>query len=422
MSSMRQLRKMAAIGGAVSLALCWPLAVGQIGQNVIEDGIAELNSDALKAEIVSYDRGYLSSTVTTRYTITDPVMAAQFEADGIPAEIIVNSEIKHGLIALSADSAMTNWTDVPLTLHTVTQLNGNTDFEFKLDSWHQVMEGDDGAMVLITPSTLKGQMTVLGQVNYDLNVPSIEVDFDSGEKLLVENVTSQGSGKKVNSFWIGDQAMNIEQMSVLDQQQMAQFNLKNAQYLYSAEYADTTQRVASKHTFNVGEVTVEQESLENLEVDFAFGDVDAVAFEQIVKMYQNSPMLTAEDLQQMIPYFDSLFSKGFYLSSDKIAMNIGDGEFSSQWKIVVPQGTDNVSQNPMKVMPALEGHFNSFMSHDLVEQYPSIKQMIDEGLIMEFVKQTDQGYQVKAEIKEGNIVFEGGQKVPLMSILLPFMM
>ncbi|MBA5763067.1 DUF945 family protein [Vibrio sp. 404] len=422
MSSMVQLRKFAAIGGAISLALCWPLAVGQIGQNVIEDSVAKLNSDALTAEIVSYDRGYLSSTVTTRYVVTDPVMAAQLEADGVPAEIVVNSNIQHGLISLSADSVMDNWTEIPLTLHTVTQLNGNTDFEFKLDNWHQSTEGEDGAMMLITPSTLKGHATVLGQVDYELTVPSIEVDFNSGEKLLVENVTGQGSGKKVNSFWIGDQMMKIEQMSVFDPQQTVQFNLKNGEYVYSAEYAETTERVASKHTVSVGEVTVEQESLENLEIDFAFGDLDAASFEQLVTLYQNSPMLTAQDLQEMIPYLDNLFSKGFYLSSDKISMNIGDGEFTSQWKLIVPQGTDNVSQDPMKVMPALQGHFDSFISNALVDQYPAIQQTIDEGVIMEFVKQTDQGYQVKAEIKEGNIVFEGGQKVPLMSLLLPFMM
>ncbi|GAB2662240.1 DUF945 family protein [Vibrio panuliri] len=422
MSSMRQLKKIAAIGGAISLALCWPLAVGQIGQNVIKDGVANLNSDAIKAEVVSYDRGYLSSTVTTRYVVTDPVMAEQLKADGVPAEIIVNSELSHGLFSLSADSVLANWSEMPLTLHTVTQLNGNTDFEFKLDTWRQSTEGEGGAMMLITPSTLKGHMTVLGQVDYQLDVPSIEVDFNSGEKLLIDKVSGQGSGKKVNSFWIGDQVMNIDKFSVTDPEQVTLFGFQNGEYQYSAEYAETTQRVASKHKISVGEVKVEQEHLDNLQVDFSFGDLDAVAFEQLVQLYQSSPMLTAQELQQMIPHMDNLFSKGFYLASDNITLNIGQGEFSSQWKLVVPQGTDNVSQNPMKVMPALQGHFDSFISNDLVEQYPAIKQTIDEGMIMEFVKQTDKGYQVKAEIKEGNIVFEGGQKVPLMSLFLPFMM
>ncbi|PNQ54052.1 DUF945 domain-containing protein, partial [Vibrio agarivorans] len=66
---MKNFKKLGAIGGAISLALCWPLAVGQIGQSIIENGIAEMNSDEIKAEIVSYDRSYLSSVVLTRYTV-----------------------------------------------------------------------------------------------------------------------------------------------------------------------------------------------------------------------------------------------------------------------------------------------------------------------------------------------------------------
>ena len=49
---MKQLRKIGAIGGAISLALCWPLAVGQIGQNAITDGVAKLNNSSNQAEIV----------------------------------------------------------------------------------------------------------------------------------------------------------------------------------------------------------------------------------------------------------------------------------------------------------------------------------------------------------------------------------
>ncbi|MGR5452384.1 DUF945 domain-containing protein, partial [Vibrio sp. PNB22_3_1] len=42
---MTQLKKLGAIGGVVALGLCWPLAVGQIGERVIEDAIADINDD-----------------------------------------------------------------------------------------------------------------------------------------------------------------------------------------------------------------------------------------------------------------------------------------------------------------------------------------------------------------------------------------
>ncbi|MDW3189852.1 DUF945 domain-containing protein, partial [Vibrio sp. Vb0932] len=56
---MQNLKKLGAIGGAISLALCWPLAVGQIGQSIIEDGIANMNDKMIKGEVVEYQRGYL---------------------------------------------------------------------------------------------------------------------------------------------------------------------------------------------------------------------------------------------------------------------------------------------------------------------------------------------------------------------------
>ena len=113
---MHQLKKYGAIGGAIALALCWPLAVGQIGQNVIKDGVAHLTNESLKAEVISYDRGYLSSEVTTRYTVDDPVLAKELELDGFPTEFIVNSHVSHGLLSLKAESTLEDSERFPLKL------------------------------------------------------------------------------------------------------------------------------------------------------------------------------------------------------------------------------------------------------------------------------------------------------------------
>ncbi|ETZ11353.1 hypothetical protein AJ90_21740 [Vibrio parahaemolyticus M0605] len=94
---MQNLKKLGAIGGAISLALCWPLAVGQIGQSIIEDGIANMNDKMIKGEVVEYQRGYLSSVVLTRYSVVDPELKTQFERDGLPIMFEVTSDVSHGL-------------------------------------------------------------------------------------------------------------------------------------------------------------------------------------------------------------------------------------------------------------------------------------------------------------------------------------
>ncbi len=420
---MHQLKKYGAIGGAISLAFCWPLAVGQIGHHVISDGIAHLNSGSLKAEIVSYERGYLSSEVQTRYTVADPELASQLELDGLPAEFLVNSHVSHGLISLKATSTLDNVETFPLTLTTITQLNGNTDYTLAMDNWHQSMEGDGGAMVSVTPSTLKGHVTVLGEVSYDLNIPSVEIDFNTGEKMLLSNMTGSGQGRKQNSFWLGEQEINIADMSVFDSGQTSLFTMKSGQYKFSSSLDDASKRVNSQHVVSATKLLMPEGEADNLIVDLEFGDLDSHSFEQLVNMYQNNPVLTAADVQAAIPDVETLFSKGFYLSMNKMAVTLDDkGQFESTWKITVPEGTSNVTQNPAMILPALTGNLDTFFSNGLVEQYPFIKQGIDEAMAMEFISQDDKGYQIRAELKDGNLVFENGQKIPLMAILLPAMM
>ncbi len=187
---MNQLKKYGAIGGAVALVLCWPLAVGQIGQQVVEDGVEQLNNEGIRAEVVSYDRSYLSSVAETRYQVEDLVLKEQLEVDGLPTEIVVKSEISHGLFSLTANSQITNFPDFPLTLKTVTQLNGNTEFELALGSW-SYQDQEQKVSMSISPAVATGTATVLGQLTFNANIPSIQLDFENGEQLTFKRFIRQ---------------------------------------------------------------------------------------------------------------------------------------------------------------------------------------------------------------------------------------
>lgn len=418
-----ELKKIGAIGGAVVLALCWPLAVGQIGQTVIQDGVAHLNSDSVKAEVIEYNRGYLSSTVRTRYTVTDTVLAEQLAIDGLPTEVVLNSDVSHGLFSLKAESVIENQAELPLTLNTITQLNGNTDYVVKMDNWNQVSEGPEGAIVSVTASTLKGHVSVLGDLTYQLDIPSVEVDFNSGEKVLLSGLSGQGEGKQINSFWIGEQTLKVNDASILDSDQSPLFSLSNSQYAFSSSFDEVAKTVSSQHVVDLKNLVTVDGDIDSVSIDLAFGGLDSVAFEHLVNLYQNNPMPTNADIDAAVPYVESLFSKGFYLAMNKMAVKLGEeSEFESNWQITVPQGTDNVAQNPAMILPALTGDLNTVFSNGLVAQYPFIKQGIDEAIVMELIEETDEGYQIQAQLKEGNLVFENGQQIPLMALLLPALM
>ncbi|MFW7525291.1 DUF945 family protein [Vibrio ostreicida] len=415
---MHQLKKYGAIGGAIALVVCWPLAVGQIGKNVINDSIGNMSSDVLKAEVVRYERGYLSSDVQTRYTILDPEFVRQLESDDLPTEIIVNSHVSHGILSLKAVSTLDNLEQLPLTLTTVTQLNGNTDYTLDLDNWHQSTQGDEGVMVSVTPSILKGHVSVLGEVSFDLDIPSVEIDFVGGEKMLLSGMSGTGLGRKQNSFWLGEQEINMAEMSILDAQQNTMLAIKNGQYLLSSSIDETSQRLHSQHVSTVEQIVMPQGTANDVVVDFELGDLDSVSFENILEVYQGSSKLGPEESEKVIPFVETLIEKGFYLSLNKMAVNFGnDSEFEGQIKVTLPEGTNSVMQNPMAMLQNLTGDLGASFSGGLVEQYPFIKQGVEDAVMMKFASKTDKGYQIQAQLKEGNLVFESGQKIPLMAIL-----
>lgn len=419
---MNTLKKWAAIGGAVSLAVCWPLAVGQIGQSIIEDGIAKLDSQSLKAEIISYERGYLSSVVTTRYTIIDPLIAEQFEADGLPVEFEMRSDLTHGLTSLDAQSELLGVETLPLTMSSTTQLNGNTDFTIAMDSWNLQSEVE-GVSISTAPMRVNGRATVLGDLNFEFDVPSIQVDFESGEELHLSHLKGTGQGKQQNGYWLGKQDIQMGELQLSDVDAQPIFGLYQSRYLGNTQLDAKGERLESQLSFKTNKLLMSDgNEAQNLNLDFSLKNLDRQAFDQVMAIYQNSPVLTEEDLGKILPHIDTLFDKGFAIAIDNLAMTLGEGKFENQWHLQIPQGTDKVTQDPMKIITAMQGDVHTYFSNELVTQYPFIQEGVDELLVMELLEQTEGGYQLKADIKEGKLVFENGQAFPLFSLLMPAMM
>ncbi|MCY9874574.1 DUF945 family protein [Vibrio barjaei] len=420
---MNQLKKYGAIGGAVALVLCWPLAVGHIGQQVVEDGVEQLNNEGITAEIVSYDRGYLSSNVETRYQVNDPVLKEQLEVDGLPTEVVVQSEISHGLFSLTANSHIQNYPDFPLALKTVTQLNGNTEFALSLDSWSY--QGDDAQKVSmsISPSVVTGTATVLGQLTFNANIPSIQLDFENGEQLTLTDLSANGVGKKEQGFWLGDQSVTLKNFTILDEMHTSILNIDDLGYTFKSSFDSEADRIDTQHIFSMSNMTYpDGGQLSDLKVDFALTSLDRESFEGLVDLYQTNPTIAQADITTLAPLTETLFARGFNVAMNDMHFKVADDEFKSNWLLKVPEGTENVSRDPSVVMPALTGNMNAYMSEGMVSVNPMLAQGIDELVVMEMVTQQDAGYQMKADIEGGQLVFANGQKIPLVALFLPLLM
>lgn len=148
---MRQLKSIAAVGGAVALIGIWPLAVGQIGQTVLTDAIQNVNNTDFNVELVEYDRGYLGSTATTRITVVDPQAKAQLDAYGLPDSFELKHQISHGMFSLGGETHVDGYPE--LKLITTTQLNGNTEFNSDMPAQEFTFQDDEVESISIGEST-----------------------------------------------------------------------------------------------------------------------------------------------------------------------------------------------------------------------------------------------------------------------------
>lgn len=414
---MKELKKIAAIGGAIVLVACWPLAVGQIAQNVLTDGVKKLNNDDYAAEIISYERGYLSTTAVTRYSVKNPELKEQLLMDGIPTEITLDHQIKHGLFRIAAETTPVDLEYIPAKLSTITQLNGNTEFVLNLDNINYVPESGEGA-IYIGKSVIEGSGTVLGNMDLSYRFPSMQFAFDNNETISFSNITGSATGKKVNQFWLGEQTISIENIAMLTADGVTVSDGNDISYKFTSKTNEAGDRIETNHIVSTGEIVSPDGALKKFDINFSLGGLDTISFESLVSTYQNNPVLTEQVLADSAPQIDTLFEKGFYLSMNVFQLELAEGMFDSKWRIEIPEGTQNITQNISQAIPVLTGKVDTFVSNDLVEAYPAIHQGIDELVVMDYMSKEADGYQIDAQVVDGNVVFVSGEKLPLIALLM----
>ncbi|WP_070965163.1 DUF945 family protein [Vibrio sonorensis] len=419
---MHELKKYGAIGGGISLLLCWPLAVGQIGESVITDGMKQLNNSSVSGELVSYDRGYLSSKVTTQFSVTDPMLLEQLTTDGLPTEYTVVSEVKHGLVSLTSVSKIEDFNELPLTITTKTQLNGDTDFKVVLDQWSTVIEAEENAAVEVAKSTISGHLTTTGDMTFDFDVPLVNVQFHSGESVRLENWLGEGQGKYTGAFWLGSQSYQIKSLKALDLNDAVQFQMDNTSYVLNTSVDESTSRLDSKHAIAIESIKAPDATISDFALDVSFGDIDNQSLTELYDLYAHNSILSESDIEKAVPMVETLLEKGFYLAMERLELKVDDGQFKTHWKVAVPEGTTGIAHDPMQIVPALVGNMDTFVSDELVANYPFVRQTVDEGLVMEFVEQIQGGYGMKADLKDGKLIFSNGQEIPVFALLMPLLL
>lgn len=416
---MQQLRKYGAIGGAIVIAAIWPLAVGQIAEKVMTDGIAQLSNSKMSAEVIEYDRSYFSAHATTRFVITDENLKTQLERDGIPTELTLTHQITHGLLSIDAQSDTLDNPIFTFSLNTNTKLNGNTTFA--LNGSPIEFKDQNGGQLTIDGYTGEGSIALDGESSVRFEVPNSDVIFANGESLLVEKLVLEGEGQKGLGIWLGNQNVQINGLSLDANDPRDSFSAKQFSYTVNAYQNEAGDSLTNTQKIQLEQVTLPDVTFNQIDVDFAIQGLNSAAFEGLMALYQQNQVLNEQEIEQAIPLLDSLVESGVRVELNNLSVASTNGDMQMNWHLAIPKGLANVSQNPTLIINQLTGELSSSTSTELVNTYPVVQEGIDEMVIMEFADESADGYAVKAKLENGIVTFDTGKQMSLMALFMPLM-
>ncbi|WNJ95339.1 DUF945 family protein [Vibrio ruber] len=415
---MNQLKKVAAVGGAVCLMASWPLVVGQIAERVFKDNIANIDNQLVSAKVLTYDRGYLSSQVQTEIQVTDPGLKAQMQNDDLPTSWVLNSDVKHGLFSIDAITQLDNQPEKSIKIVTQTQLNGNTHFE--VDSQVTHYQGNTWSMTF-TPISLSGDVTTLGEMDYRLDIPSMQFSNDELQ-IQLNNLYGNGQGKKEKGFWIGSQTLQVDKMVMSDDSGLGDFTLENVGYQNTSSMDADRIRYDTRQQFNIAKIAAQDGVVEHLNVIFSMGQLDVDSLAQIAEILEHYADITPADAQNLQQAFDRLVAKGFSVALEQLDIGLAQGQIESKVDLKLPQDTQETVQDPLEVVKKLTGHVESQVPKAVADAFPVLRQSVDELVTMQMMQEQGDAYRMDATVQDGELVFASGKKVPLMVLLMSAMM
>ncbi|MUJ28459.1 DUF945 family protein [Aliivibrio fischeri] len=426
---MNELKKYAAIGGAIALVACWPFATGKIGEAIFKDGIASYDNSVIAIENLSYDRGYLSSTAQSRIHVVDPGLSAELEHAGYPTDIIVNHEISHGLLSISSVSTFeteANKSDFikGLKLTTESQLTGTTDLLLSSQDANFVnddLRAQGVEKLFVAASEVSATVQKDGQFSLVYNLPKTELRLDNQSEFIVDNVKGQSVGHYVGDIFIGEANIGMDKLLLNDVEgqnhnEVKGFNYTSINQIKEVKDKPEDNALTSSNKLTINEVVTDSGTLENGVFDLSFEELNYDALIKLVPLLQEQE-ITPEKVQQLMLSFDLLAAKGFKVNLNEFSADVLGSKVNSQILLTLPAGTARASQNADKLVQTLQGSSELVIAKKLVDETPELRMQMDELLVNEFATEESDNYRLSAKIANGQIELPNGQKMPLFMLL-----
>ncbi len=414
---MKSLKFYGAIGGAVALVGCWPLAVGQIAQTAFGDIVTSVDNENISVELVEYDRGYLSSTAIIQVTVENEVLAMQLTDLGLPTQYSLQHQVSHGLTNVKSNTVIEQFKLQPLVIDTVTALNGATTVNVNYSDELEV-ELEQGALLTLSDWQVDANIDSEQKLTYRMAMPSITVADEFGAKLALSEIAIDAAGDFDQQVWLGTQTFSVGEFSVVEPQSAIEFTVSDIGYQFLTELDGESSTYNSAYSITAKQIVSAGVEAQNLEIAMSGNGFNADAVNKIAALTGQAELTEAE-LASVLDSLMTMLADGFSLKQDKFEFEMANGSFSSVWALNWPK--QQKTQDILQTLMAVEGDFSAYVTKQLAESFPAVAQMVDELVVMEIATADDQGYQLKGTIKDANVEFANGQRIPLFMLLMPLM-
>ncbi len=429
---MKKLRTYAALAGGVAVLGCWPLVVGQIGQQLITQNLGRVSNAMVATELVSYDRGYLSSHFLSKVRIADPSLKKQLEMDGNPTEWFFSSDVQHGLFSLDGVTTLRDYPDIPFVISSHSQLSGDTRFTAKLDRFsYDFPQSAPGWKLSMQPTELSGSVTLERLLSASFTLPQVELSNQNGEYFRLSDLNSRAEGQMHHRLYVGQQNLTVGSIELGSADEDSLYLLEGLNYQMSSDLTEETKQkdgqmqpalFASKNVINIDKLVIAEQQVDDISFSMQAGDLNADNLDTILDIVQLDQSQGLSSQQRLVEAVDSLFNHGFYLHFDKLGLSYLNQPVSGKVELNFPSGEAHVSRRPMQMLDKLQGDIYAQVPKALINQMPNLQQGIDQLHAKEYITQTDSDFKFTAKLEDGNLLFSNGQKLPIIAALIPLFM
>ncbi|WP_299013924.1 DUF945 family protein [uncultured Photobacterium sp.] len=435
------LKQIGAVGGAVAIALCWPFATGQIGEQIYLDTVGKYENPYLTISSESYDRGYLNSDAVSRIEIKDEWKPV-FDNEGLPTVWQVRHKVKHGFMGVTSSSELVLddelkpvadrlWGEgvAPVSFTSSTALSGKTDFNITMNPLKY--KNEEGAQADIKAFVLEGTVDAKGAGEFSYHLPQASITTTANEAMNMTDLRGNGKGMLDGQFWIGSQDVSLQHVSFQDlasDQSVEVDNVVLAMNNVLSQPDSKSGQQVDLHLTNTNTMRIDKiVSLDGREYrDFyfkvAFSDLNYPAISRLGNMAEDiDDQMTQAQAEEAALALDLLVAKGLKFSIDDLSIVTPEGNVKSNVNMVVAPGIARASENMAQVAEKLTGEINLILPIKLVEADPALHEKATMMEQNDVIEKDEQNYSLHMQIEGDKIILASGDQLPLAMLLMLFM-